>query len=369
MKVVSSNDCYEIYGNSLDTYDKLPINTYIIRFSKLKGFYLELYPNFEIKEDKIYGIHNQKVEKVLKSFSIFNRSMGVILSGDKGIGKSLFAKLLATKAMNNNLPIIIVDCYYPGITSFIEKIEQKVMFLFDEFDKTFINSSKNEENPQTELLSLFDGTSNGKNLYVITCNNLHHLNEYLINRPGRFHYHFRFNYPSSEEIKEYLKDKLREEYYSEIDKVIVFSHKINLNYDCLRAIAFELNTGEKFETAIQDLNIINLNHETYNINLCFKNGITMNATDIKLDLFNNDEKQYIALYDKDYQNLVDVEFLPSKCVFNSFNNSMIIALEDLNIIYDRDNEYDKALIDKIKTYEVNYLSITKKKSKNIHYTV
>ena len=36
-----------------------------------------------------------KANKVLKSFALFKRSMGVILSGDKGIGKSLFARWAA----------------------------------------------------------------------------------------------------------------------------------------------------------------------------------------------------------------------------------------------------------------------------------
>ena len=52
-----------------------------------------------ITEAKIYGVHTEKVFKVLNSFEKVNRSLGVILSGDKGIGKSLFAKLLAIEAM------------------------------------------------------------------------------------------------------------------------------------------------------------------------------------------------------------------------------------------------------------------------------
>ena len=40
------------------------------------------------------------------------------------------------------------------------------------------------------MLSLFDGLDNGKKLFVITCNEVERLNAYLLNRPGRFHYHF-----------------------------------------------------------------------------------------------------------------------------------------------------------------------------------
>ena len=54
--------------------------------------------DFEIPETKIYGQHLDKVKKVLNSMDKMNRNLGVILSGDKGIGKSLFFKCLGLKA-------------------------------------------------------------------------------------------------------------------------------------------------------------------------------------------------------------------------------------------------------------------------------
>ena len=132
------------------------------------------------------------------------------------------------------------------------------MVLFDEFDKTFCNNDNNGISPQTLMLSLFDGISVGKKLFLITCNGIRKLNDYLINRPGRFHYHFRFDYPSYEEIQEYLQDKLEEKYYGEIEGVVAFSRKVNLNYDCLRAIAYEISNGQTFKEAIKDLNIVNI---------------------------------------------------------------------------------------------------------------
>ena len=124
----------------------------------------------------------------------------------------------------------------PALLPGIESIEQEVVFLFDEFDKTFgsVCLGANEADPQSALPSMFDGTAQGKKLFIITCNSLYKLNDYLVNRPGRFHYHFRFDYPSPEEIQAYLTDKLRPAYIGEIRKVILFSKKVALNYDCLR---------------------------------------------------------------------------------------------------------------------------------------
>ena len=116
---------------------------------------------------------------------------------------------------------------------------------------------------QAALLSLFDGTTGGKKLFIVTCNELYSLNSYIVNRPGRFHYHFRFDYPTPEDIREYLHDKLPEDKHGEIEKVVDFSRKTSLNYDCLRAIAFELDGGANFAAAVIDLNIMTTEDEEY----------------------------------------------------------------------------------------------------------
>ena len=56
-----------------------------------------------------------------------------------------------------------------------KEIEQEVMILFDEFDKTFgsIKAADGMADPQTEMLTLFDGLSQGKKMFVITANRQH----------------------------------------------------------------------------------------------------------------------------------------------------------------------------------------------------
>ena len=155
----------------------------------------------------------RKCRKFCGLMKSLTENLGVILSGYKGIGKSMFAKILSVEAVKKGIPIILVDQYIPGIASYIEAIDQRVMVLFDEFDKTFadIKASDGEVEPQAALLGLFDGMSQGKKLFVITCNDIRKLNDFIVNRPGRFHYHFRFEYPSADEIRTYLYDKLGKE--------------------------------------------------------------------------------------------------------------------------------------------------------------
>lgn len=368
MKAISTGTRYEIYNDTLKAYDALPAKTYTIRFAQMSGFYLEERTDLEVNE-KVYGVHLEKVNKVLTSFSMFERNMGVILSGDKGIGKSFFARCLCEQAVAAGYPVIIVDQFIPGISTYIESIDQEAVFLFDEFDKTFgdIRAGENEANPQSRLLSLFDGTSHGKKLFVITCNSLYRLNDYLVNRPGRFHYHFRFSYPTPEEILAYLTDKLGCQYQSEIDKVILFSKKVSLNYDCLRAIAFELSLGEPFEKAIQDLNILNINAEDYDVTLYCKGGIIMTAKSQSLDLFNRGEPAHVYLRDSKGRHGIRAVFCPADCTYDPVRGAMTLPGHCISLTTDdEDNPFDDCQNTPPKMTP-EYMTITRTAGRNIHY--
>lgn len=286
MHIVESGKRYRIFNNAITTYDQLPPKTYRVDYDpETRIFSLLEAHDFEIPETKIYGQHLDKVKKVLNSMDKMNRNLGVILSGDKGIGKSLFSKCLGLKARKKGIPVILVYEYHEGIANFLEEIEQTVMILFDEYDKTF---DEKKHNCQAEMLSLFDGVSAGKKLFVITCNEIQSLSQYLINRPGRFHYHFRFLYPTADEIRDYMEDKLDKQYYDEIENVIAFSVRMNLNYDCLRSIAFELNNGLKFQEAINDLNIIRISqYKNIKIIVEFENQATLSGKIKEWQLYDN----------------------------------------------------------------------------------
>lgn len=374
MKAINVGDnTYDIFDNTMQVYDKLPAQPYVVRFSKNRGFFLEQFNDLEIKESKIYGVHESKVVKVLNMFESQNRNLGVILSGDKGIGKSLFAKLLSNAAIQKGMPLIIVDTYIPGISSYLESIEQEVMVLFDEFDKTF-GEVKNENGnaaPQTELLTLFDGISTGKKLFVITCNELSKLNDYFINRPGRFHYHFRFDYPSPEEIREYLTDKLEEQYYKEIDSVISFAGKIQLNYDCLRAIVTELNTGLTFSEAIVDLNIININSTYYDVFVRYRNGLVLKEACTYIDFFSNEDVSVSLAYNDDFY-VTKMIFNPRNVVYDKMANVNTIKPNCVRFQdYDFDEGYEKEkhMYEEAVKSGIDMIYMIRQQDKKLHYNV
>lgn len=368
MKAVKIGNRVEIYNDMVRTFDELPPKAYIVRFDSLSGFYLEEYKDIEVREEKIYGTQSEKAKKILKMYLRFERNLGVILSGDKGIGKSLFARYLAVQAIRKGIPVLVIDRYVPEISSYLEKLDQRAMLLFDEFDKTFgsISPLEGEQEPQTELLSLFDGISGGRKLFVITCNEIKALSDYIVNRPGRFHYHLRFDYPSEEEIRNYLTDKLDKKYYGEIETIIGFSRKVDLNYDCLRAIVQEINSGEKFKTAIADLNILNIIQDKYDILLYFKNGRAIGASGVELDFFNNQEK-VVSISEDNFHEIIDVHFYTQDCIYNSHDKYAVIEAKKLRLTYDE--EYSAELVKEMKALIPDYLTISKVRGKSLHYRI
>lgn len=367
MKIIKTGTTYKVYGEDLVVLDNLPAQTYKVGFGQFTGFFLEKQHDLEIKEDKIYGVHEEKANKVLNRFDKCRKNLGVILSGDKGIGKSLFARLLAQKAIQNNIPVILVDSFIPGIDDFLNEIKNEVLVLFDEFDKTFAKSR--DDDPQSKMLSLFDGTSSGKKLFVVTCNRYDDLNEYLINRPGRFHFHFRFDYPNADEVRSYLKDKLEGKYHSEINKVVSFSRKIKLNYDCLSAIALELNEGEVFEEAIKDLNIINTSERqnAYNITLFTEEGIIFTSSNsAKIDLFAG--KNNNIWMEDSAGNEICINFKGNSAVYDNKTNRFVLSNDKFKVDYDEDY-VDEKLRDMYKNLHYTYAEISLNYGNGIHYNL
>lgn len=299
MNIVNAGSRYQIYGEDVKTYKRLPLMSFEICFNKMAGFYLSSRSDLAINEEKIYGNHEVKVNKVLNSFKHSDRNLGVILSGQKGIGKSLFARILSHQATEDGYPVLLANTYMPGIADFISSIEQEVVVIFDEFEKNFASNVEEHvgPSPQEEMLSLFDGLDNGKKLFVITCNEVDRLNTYLLNRPGRFHYHFKITYPTEEEIIEYLTDKVDEKYADGIKDIVNFSRTVNMTYDYLRAIAFELNQGYGVAETLEDLNISQTSNVRFNITITTVNGDVYNTYGTSVNLISNPNINHQRWYD------------------------------------------------------------------------
>lgn len=366
MKIIHIDNRYNIFEGSMTIADRLEAKVYSVRLDSDTGLYLENYGDITINEKKIYGQHQKKLEKIFRAFERFNRNFGVLLSGAKGMGKTLFIKMTALEALKRGLPVIVVDKYYEGISTFLRKIDQEILILFDEFEKRFgedhntcgiddgmgfgYGMSRNSVSGmmfshQTELLELFDGISSGKKMFVLTCNEICTINNYLIDRPGRIHYHLRFTYPTPKEIMLYSRDNIDPKYEDQCQVLLNYSFMTKISYDALRAIIFEVNSGISVEEAVKDLNISRdmRSSPEFAVSLHFRSKSSSTPQINRLNFFNEDFASIEIKYRKRKmkQRIITIEFLMKDLEFDEHSFQFKLPVDKIQNIYcgdSRDND-------------------------------
>ena len=261
---IVNNDTVDVLSeNCITILKNLPAKIYTINAGPQGQMFLKEH-NFIFNNRKIYGDLNNKVQRIFKTYESRDKNLGVLLSGLKGTGKSLLIKLCIERAIEDNIPVILVNqkINLNKFSDFIKKIDEKVVCIFDEFDKFSYEDTDDcemdsgKEN-QFGLLGLLDGINENKNLYLFSCNDLYKINQFFLSRPGRIFYHFKFDSLSSEVIQEYLKDNLKVQIDTNISQFIKTSKSIlNFSFDVLQALTEECNLYETtLDKIINDINI------------------------------------------------------------------------------------------------------------------
>lgn len=233
---------------TVDMREKLPPGNYIVQYSELTGFYLEIAENFNIPE-KLYGETKNQAERFLKAFEKRKKSTSVILVGEKGCGKTLLAQYISQVS---KFPVLFINAPYSGdkFNTFLQQIEQPFILLFDEFEKVY---SKDED--QNGLLTLLEGVYSTNSLNIFTSNNIHALNSFMKNRPGRARYLIDFKGLSPEFVREYSDDRLNNK--AHVDALVQIAGTFeSFNFDMMKALVEECNMFDEHPSqAITMLNI------------------------------------------------------------------------------------------------------------------
>lgn len=268
------------------TSDDLPAGTYTFASSQFRGVWLTKCPHVPAVTGKVYGKTGARVAKTMDAFRRRTGNTGVLLSGEPGMGKSLFIKLLAAEARRAGMPVIVIrNDYGTAMVDILSKIHTECLVIMDEFEKIFTkcgdDDDDGEKNAQNKLLSLMDGVTDNKKLFVASVNDEWRVSRFMINRPGRFYYKFNFTYLDADEIREYLVDQLVDK-----DKVsgiaaALMGHKVN--YDGLAAIVEEINSGKDQDETLDDLNIDHGSERKYDVRLVI-DGTVWTAKEIRVDM-------------------------------------------------------------------------------------
>ena len=199
----------------------------------------------KLSHGKIYGDAQNIADHVVEAFEKNdpNKNLGVLFSGEKGLGKTLTTRLILEKFYGKK-PIIIISEYINGMADFISNFKGCVV-LMDEFEKfTGGNTDSEDENSLTKqesLLSIFDGnTGCSGNLFLLTVNNTYKLNENLKSRPGRMRYHYKFTSENATVVRNYCNDNLNNKEIIE-DVVETLGSAGFVSMDILSSFVDELN--------------------------------------------------------------------------------------------------------------------------------
>lgn len=263
-KFMIHNSSVQVFKLNQNTFlDKLPPQIYSVAFHPMMGYSLNVIKDTLELPTKIYGGAMARAEKCLKTYQNRSTSTGILLTGDKGTGKTLQMALLANKmVLELELPVIMVNQAYTGsqFTDFIESIGECCL-IFDEFGKMYkANPQKRSEAEadapsQGSLLSLMDGVDKTKRLIILTENSKYDVNEFMLNRPSRIYYHFKYKKLEEESITGFCEDNKISS--NIIEEIIELSRRsVIFSFDMLQSIVEEhLRYKQPIKELIPDLNL------------------------------------------------------------------------------------------------------------------
>lgn len=237
--------------DSIDIQKELPVGNYIIKEDPYGSLYLESIDSFD-EPPKLYGSTKRTAERIIRTYLDRPNNTGVLLTGEKGSGKSLLAKTISIDSAAIGMPTIVINSPWVGdrFNKFLQDIQQDCVILFDEFEKVYDKQS------QETILTLLDGVFPSKKLFVLTCNDKSRIDSHMTNRPGRIFYLIEFSGLEETFIREYCEEKMNNK--AKIDKLctIISCLFSEFNFDMLKAVVEELNRyDEEPQEVIQMLNV------------------------------------------------------------------------------------------------------------------
>lgn len=243
---------------------------------------------------KLYGDIEVRADRIKTTFAKRRAgTTGVMLSGEKGSGKTLLGRKLAIDCCEAGMPIIVLNKPLAGdaLGGMLQTIGSPFVLFIDEFEKVY------GKEHQEALLTVLDGVFTLHMLAILTTNDNTRLIDPLMNRPGRIFYRMHYAGLTPEFVREFGEDHLSDK--GQIDNLVRLATLTSLNFDQMNALIEEMNRyGESLIEAVQFLNVdVEAGEVNYTIEEVEYEGKSYATRDItrytiSVDLMNGDPKEW-----------------------------------------------------------------------------
>ena len=290
MRYITTNNKTRSISN-FNIHGSLDVCNYVYG-EDMQGSFLSKTSNFTLPTP-LYDSDQKIRQMVLKSNAASTSGIGVLLTGEKGTGKTICAKRICQEA---NLPVIIINDRLPigsSFKSFIMGLQQDAIIFIDEFEKLFKTYDDKDFLSQSDFLSLLDGIKTDvKLLFIFTSNS--EVNQYFMNRPSRIKYVK--NYKGIDDslantiIDEVLEDKaFKEDLLSNISMN-------EMTIDILISIIKEINLHKIPYSEFADIFNYQIVEQDYHAYLEYENTVYP----MGILTVTNRNNQYVYVEDLDY---------------------------------------------------------------------
>jgi SpoVK/Ycf46/Vps4 family AAA+-type ATPase len=192
---------------------------------------------------KLYGIEEELIKRIEKTYFNTRGNLGVLFNGLKGTGKSVTAKQVCNRM---NLPVILLTS--AELIGWVNEIPEDVVIFIDEYEKIF--------RERDTILTMMDGAleSIHRRIFLLTTNTLS-INENLLHRPGRIRYLKTFKDLSPQIVNEIVTDCLKD--LSMREQVVNFCATLeHITIDAVKSVCEECNIHDELPAVFE--NVFNL---------------------------------------------------------------------------------------------------------------
>ena len=230
--------------------DHIPAHVYRLHFGEEGLDLIKERPKFDVPT-KTYGDHVRNRDAIFNDFRDAPGTLGAMLTGMRGAGKSLLGEDLSNRCLQIDMPVLLVNQAIPaGLLKAVIEIIGSCCVYFDEFGKVYSKEDRER------MLTLFSDTSLKKVLFIVTGNEFDEMSKYMYSRPGRFRYHLHFT-----SLKTNVIHEMAEEYKLSkplLEYMLAYVSTRTVSFDILNVLmplAAKVKSTDEFDRQLEMLNV------------------------------------------------------------------------------------------------------------------